>query len=445
VKQLTGSMAKGGDNAWGMETLAQALQQVALNAAKAGTELPAVMKSLHTFGQSFGAQFSDELASAFTDLPNVILQAVQGGGNVFKSIGTSLGGKLFAKDSALWGAATDFIGQHFGTTIAGAIGSAIPGLGALLGPVLGKIGGLIGGLFGGEGKQVNDLRDKFIAGAGGLDVLNQKAHAAGMTLDALLSAKKVNDFQSAVNALNLSFDDQAQTQEFLNSTIEKYGFSIEQLGPAFAKQQLTEQAQSLVNEYEALTTSGISHVNVIEKMGPAFSDFVNHAVASGQQLPDAMRPMIDELFNSGKLIHENGEAFTQAEKDGLQFGSSMEVSIGKIADSVQRLVNALLGIPTSVPPIDIPLNPRWLNPDRPAPGEDLPHFATGGIATQPTVGMFGESGPEAIIPLERLDEMLSQGGGGGPENITVNNTLGTEKLDSIILRRIHGRYIRVNL
>lgn len=41
-------------------------------------------------------------------------------------------------------------------------------------------------------------------------------------------------------------------------------------------------------------------------------------------------------------------------------------------------------------------------------------LATGGIVTAPTVAMVGESGPEAVIPLNRLNSM---GGGGG---ITVN-------------------------
>lgn len=37
----------------------------------------------------------------------------------------------------------------------------------------------------------------------------------------------------------------------------------------------------------------------------------------------------------------------------------------------------------------------------------LPKFAKGGIATGPTIGLFGEAGTEAIIPLDRLDSMLS--------------------------------------
>lgn len=444
IKQLSGSMAKGGDNAWGMELLAKALQQVALNSAKVGATLPVALKSLGHFGQSFGAQFSDELNSAFADLPSVILGAIQGGGNVFKAVGSSLGGKLFAKDSALWGATTDFIGQHFGTTVASAIGGALPGLGALLGPVLGKIGGLIGGLFGGgEGKKVNDMRDQFIAASGGLAVLNQKAHDAGLTLDALLSAKKVDDFQKAVSGLNLGFDEQAKTQEFLNSTIEKYGFSIEELGPTFAAQRLQEQAQSLVDEYEALTAAGVDHTAIINKMGPAFDEFVNAARKSGQSIPEAMRPMIDELLKAGQITDENGNAFKTAEEAGITFSETLEVSVGKVTTAVERLVEVLMRMNNiHLDPIDVPVNYHTSGPRQPDPEELLP-LATGGIVTGPTPALVGEAGPEMVLPLNDPPAWATSMLAGGPESIVVQNIIAGQRFDDVVNRRVNGKYVRM--
>ena len=49
-------------------------------------------------------------------------------------------------------------------------------------------------------------------------------------------------------------------------------------------------------------------------------------------------------------------------------------------------------------------------------------FANGGIVTQPTAGIVGEAGPEAVIPLSRMNEMV-----GG---ITVN-VYGTPGEDEI--------------
>lgn len=48
-------------------------------------------------------------------------------------------------------------------------------------------------------------------------------------------------------------------------------------------------------------------------------------------------------------------------------------------------------------------------------------FAEGGIVTSPIVGLVGEAGPEAIIPLDRLGKM---GGGGSTYNITVQAGVG---------------------
>ena len=48
----------------------------------------------------------------------------------------------------------------------------------------------------------------------------------------------------------------------------------------------------------------------------------------------------------------------------------------------------------------------------------MPAFANGGIVTSPTIGLIGEAGPEAVIPLSRLNKT------GGTYNITVNAGMG---------------------
>jgi len=48
------------------------------------------------------------------------------------------------------------------------------------------------------------------------------------------------------------------------------------------------------------------------------------------------------------------------------------------------------------------------------PNISVPEFAKGGIATRPTLGIFGEAGPEALVPLDRA------GGMGTTVNVTIN-------------------------
>jgi hypothetical protein len=53
-------------------------------------------------------------------------------------------------------------------------------------------------------------------------------------------------------------------------------------------------------------------------------------------------------------------------------------------------------------------------------GLTIPAFATGGIVTGPTLGLIGEAGPEAVIPLKRA------GGMGTTINLTVNAGMGAD-------------------
>ena len=39
-------------------------------------------------------------------------------------------------------------------------------------------------------------------------------------------------------------------------------------------------------------------------------------------------------------------------------------------------------------------------------GRDVKMFAEGGIATRATLGVFGEAGPEAVLPLDRLSSLI---------------------------------------
>jgi hypothetical protein len=103
-----------------------------------------------------------------------------------------------------------------GASVGGSAGSLIGSLvGGPLAPILGPIGGFLGGaigkLFGGgEGKKVNDLRDDFVSSAGGIHELNKQAQAAGLTLDRLLKARKVKDFEAAVKELTGAIEEQGR-------------------------------------------------------------------------------------------------------------------------------------------------------------------------------------------------------------------------------------------
>ena len=85
-----------------------------------------------------------------------------------------------------------------------------------------------------------------------------------------------------------------------------------------------------------------------------------------------------------------------------------------LRDAVQTVINLIAKIPSR---IKLPELPSF----------DIPFFADGGIVTQPTLGVIGEAGPEAVIPLDQLG---STGGstGGGTQRVEIVFKNGAEEL-----------------
>jgi hypothetical protein len=89
-------------------------------------------------------------------------------------------------------------------------------------------------------------------------------------------------------------------------------------------------------------------------------------------------------------------------------------------------VNTIISAYNSIPLLpDIPKAPTVSVPQlgaKPAPTPNIRGiraFADGGIVTQPMLGLVGEAGPEAIIPLSQYNR------GGGDIHININGGLAT--------------------
>ena len=131
--------------------LQDALEMIGI---KLATEAPP------TFISSFGNQLKGFLRD---DLGNVILGAIQGGGNVGEAVGAAIFGDIFRADGVLGRKIGDGLTSLLGETLGGAIGSIVPGLGTALGALVGslasKVGGFFKRLFGGRSLTDNLKRD----------------------------------------------------------------------------------------------------------------------------------------------------------------------------------------------------------------------------------------------------------------------------------------------
>jgi hypothetical protein len=333
----------------------------------------------------------------------------------FKTVSKDLGG--FFK-----GGLKD-VGTGFLESIGSGIFNALSGL-AMKG--LGALGKQVGKLFGidREHEKVNDLRDAFEDTFGSLHDMNAAFQKVGLTVDRVLSAKKVKDFEAAVAEFNRRLELQHTAWSKVNAAIERYGFTLEQLGPALQRQKLTETALQLYEDFMLLTGAGMDVETVLRGMSTKINEFVQLAIDMGMQIDPSMRPMIERMIELGLLVDANGQLITDLEGSGIQFATSVSDAFLQVADQLREMVEllrAFLGIAQNppdwsgwVPPVPgVPTHPGGGTTD-PVTGIDLPGFASG------TGGRFVDFGAGTLAMLHGREAVVPYGqslGGGVVVNI----------------------------
>lgn len=158
--------------------------------------------------------------------------------------------------------------------------------------------------------------------------------------------------------------------KFANASLD--GLVKAGLGEAFAK-----LAEGLAKMFDNLVESGDAE--------RAMEDFVKILEVTATVLP----PLLELLLRLSSLFM------------AVQ-GPSMAAAEGLAA--VFDILNKLLSLPGNLL--------SWVMGGGASSVSNLsiPGFAEGGVAMTPTLGVFGEAGPEALVPL---DQMGNMGGGGG--------------------------------
>jgi hypothetical protein len=105
------------------------------------------------------------------------------------------------------------------------------------------------------------------------------------------------------------------------------------------KQKLDEQAKELANDWSLLVKSGIDVVTVDQKMASSTWDYLQMAKKTGQEVPAAMKPVIQSMIDQGVFTDENGKKITDMGQLGIKFSETMTAGFDRI---VARL-DALLG------------------------------------------------------------------------------------------------------
>jgi hypothetical protein len=247
--------------------------------------------------------------------------------------------------------------QGFGNILSGGLTSAIN---AGIGLVTKGIGKLWGSITQSEGKKTNDVRDEFIQKTFGTeDALRKLAFQAGATekqVQAIFSANTVDKFQAAMSAVQGQMDSFTSEQEAdaarLEAAISKYGFAIEELGPALQKQKLDEQAKDLIEDWRVLIEAGVDVGTVNEKMADSVNDFIKIAKKTGTEVPAAMRPMLQSMIDQGKLTDEAGNQIKDLQAAGVTFSETLTQGFDRVVKKLDQMLAKLGGVNDAI--ADIP-------------------------------------------------------------------------------------------
>jgi TP901 family phage tail tape measure protein len=235
-------------------------------------------------------------------------------------------------------------------------------------------------------------------------------------LDQLRNAGQLT--QENIDLLALMAGGGQVSWETMRDVAEKYGISIDGLGKRFQQQRLHAGWQEIIDDMDLLIRGGADVNAVLNGMKDEISKLVQESIKFGTDIPENMRPWIEKLIKSGKLLDENGDKITDINQ--LTFGETIETGLQKLIKSIENLIVTLGGVPTAFDDIedagvdaanavrdalgripknvrvDIDINePRVTLPGNPESVLDpqFSHAATGGLVTDAGVQYRAAGGP----------------------------------------------------
>lgn len=385
------------------------LEELPVNTSR---RVPGLLDGVEAYGKEKSKQLAAALGqtSAFEDiagaLPGTILRSLEGGGDALKAGGSMVGqtiGTHIQKSLA-----TSISNNFSGATgaLLGGFASMIPAVGALAGPLVSKLIGAFGvsqqekegrAVTGDFGKNFQNTGAMVAAVAASYEATGRTATQARADIEAMWAAQKrgAEAAKAAVDKINTAFREQQQDASDLDAAIKEYGFSIGELGPMMQKQKLAEQAGTIMNQFRLLVGSGIDVGLVTDKMSDKINAYVRQVIATGQEVPAAMRPMLEKMVENGELLDENGNKITDLKDAGVNFAETMTDAADRIVKGFNDVLVKIGMIPAAANDAAsrVPDNPfkNWMPPNNEYP-EPTPGAATGGLVTKYGIEHFAGGG-----------------------------------------------------
>jgi hypothetical protein len=344
--------------------------------------------------------FKGTLAS----IPQMLQDAFTGGGGlagafsgIMSKLGESIGGKEL---TALFNKTAGSLAEHVGMGFTSTLGTLIPGIGAavgsLMGPVISGIGKLFDSMFTTAGR---DAVKTFAASFGGFDDLHAKLLTLGDAGEALwvkltqgVGRNNPEQAKKVIDEINAALAGQDSWMQRLPGLIEKYGLTWEQAGHQAEQAHLDEIARGLIQDFADLSRAGFDVTVITDKMSGAINDYIRQAVATGTEVPAAMKPLLQKMIEMGDLTDANGNAISSLEDSGISFATTLTQGFQSIVDAIKELTKALGGVPEALDKIpdhkniDVEFRGKrtgdWPDDGSGGDGSPVPGAATGALVTR---------------------------------------------------------------
>ena len=277
-----------------------------------------------------------------------------------------------------------------------------------------------------------------LMGPGGQEVFDRMGRLAGAMFSAMTASGKglfdiIKAMQPALDTLSIA------QQNFGFKTTDTYNQLMKFSDFAKMNPELVEAISGLQQMMTGLHNSGYMTQEAFMDLGTEISFTFNELIAKGLTADEAMMAMhptlqtlwelqrtfgyevdettqrlIDEAVASGKVgeqyMSANDKMVLGIDKLILRFDAFLRhlgINLPDEAEAgAQGLRDAFAGLE-----FNVPINLEYTERGKPGmpPTPPPPEYAEGGIVTRPHMGIVGEAGPEAIIPLDRLFAELDAG------------------------------------
>lgn len=410
-----------------------------------GMSVDDLMKGVNTSGV-----FATTIKQMWSSLPNVLMSAFTGGGNIGRSIGGWAGGELSG---------------GLAKKVGGWIGKLIPGFGTLFG---GLLGGAFDKLFGPrEGARTNNMRDEFMAARGGLDAIHRQIAEFNndpqllAAFNRLYFTGKEGDFKKGMDAYQKRLTElqqrQAQVLErtgllgnaltalggiapraldpLINSLLgqnippelrsmlvgsqkpnwqlafqaaQELGIDEGVLGRGLKQAKVSEQGFDLLRKFEMFERFGSDMNGVLQGMADEFSALADEAFRNGVALPKQLENVFRRLATQGLLVDREGNAIALEQ---LQFEEMEDEKLNEAVRLLEEIRDLLAGrAPGTGPKTGVPTDVTGGSWVPGLPEVRLPGFGGGydqymdaGVGKMESAAAFGSGEPQMMTVIYEAD------------------------------------------